>query len=392
MLKEKIFIAISIVLTFPWIISALLSIHYPPHIEAFLSGLAVISASFLLSWTAETAEIDVPRSFSLAVVALIAVLPEYAVDVYLAYNAGKNPEYIHYATANMTGANRLLIGIGWSLIILYTTLKTKRRFVEIDEGLRLEISFLAVATVYSFLIPLRGEISLIDSAILFFLYAFYIYLSIRAPHEEVELTGIPKYLGSFKKPVRIFTIVLFFLFSAFVILISVEAFVNGLIGTASMLNLSPFIMVQWIAPLASESPELIVAFYLVRKLRISAGLNTLISSKINQWTLLIGTLAIVYSISMLSPSSLPLDARQREEIFLTAAQSLFATAVILDLVVSRLEGLLLLVLFLIQLLIPGFEVRLGVSIIYILLSIPILVRKRRYLTSSFNYVVNLCSR
>jgi len=392
MLKEKIFIAISIVLTFPWIISALLSIHYPPHIEAFLSGLAVISASFLLSWTAETAEIDVPRSFSLAVVALIAVLPEYAVDVYLAYNAGKNPEYIHYATANMTGANRLLIGIGWSLIILYTTLKTKRRFVEIDEGLRLEISFLAVATVYSFLIPLRGEISLIDSAILFFLYAFYIYLSIRAPHEEVELTGIPKYLGSFKRPIRIFTIVLFFLFSAFVILISVEAFVNGLIGTASMLNLSPFIMVQWIAPLASESPELIVAFYLVRKLRISAGLNTLISSKINQWTLLIGTLAIVYSISMLSPSSLPLDARQREEIFLTAAQSLFATAVILDLVVSRLEGLLLLVLFLIQLLIPGFEVRLGVSIIYILLSIPILVRKRRYLTSSFNYVVNLCSR
>ena len=392
MLKEKICIAISVLLTFPWIISVILSIHYSPPAEAFLSGLAVISASFLLSWAAETAEIDVPRSFSLAVVALIAVLPEYAVDVYLAYNAGKNPEYIHYAAANMTGANRLLIGIGWSLIILYTTLKTRKDVVRIDEGLRLEISFLAIATAYSFLIPLKGEISLIDSAILFFLYALYIYLSIRAPHEEIELTGVPKYLGSFRRSIRISTIILFFLFSAFVILISVEAFVNGLIETASMFNLNPFIMVQWIAPLASESPELIVAFYLVRKLRISAGLNTLISSKINQWTLLIGTLAVVYSISVFLPSSLPLDARQREEIFLTAAQSLFATAVILDLVVSRLEGLLLLILFLIQLLIPGFEVRLGVSIAYILLSIPILIRKRKYLTNSFNYVVNLCSK
>ncbi len=387
--KEKLYIILSVLLTLPWIISLVFSIHYEPYVVAFLSGLAVVSASFLLSWAAETAELDIPGSLSLAIVALIAVLPEYAVDVYLAYTAGKNPEYVHYATANMTGANRLLIGIGWSIIILYTTLKTGRKTVHIDEDLRLEISFLALATFYSFIIPIKGSISLADSAVLIVLYLSYIYLSIKSPHREIELTGVPKYLSKFRH--RTALIAIFFIFSAFVILVSVESFVNGLIETASMFKISPFVMVQWVAPIASESPELIVAFYLVRKLRTSAGLNTLISSKINQWTLLIGSLAIVYSISLMSPASIPLDTRQREEIFLTAAQSLFGLAIILDLKVSRLEGLLLLILFLIQLIIPSFEVRLIVSMMYIILALPIIVKKRKCFSKSFNYVVELLS-
>lgn len=44
------------------------------------SGVAVLSAAFLLTWGAETAEKDVPRAFALAVLAVIAVAPEYVVD------------------------------------------------------------------------------------------------------------------------------------------------------------------------------------------------------------------------------------------------------------------------------------------------------------------------
>src|SRR5439155_5948978 len=52
---------------------------------ALASGAAIFGAGFLLSWAAEVAQLDVPRALALAVLALIAVLPEYAVDVYFAW-------------------------------------------------------------------------------------------------------------------------------------------------------------------------------------------------------------------------------------------------------------------------------------------------------------------
>ena len=47
----------------------------------------------------------------------------------------------------------------------------------------------------------------------------------------------------------------------------------------------------------------------------------------NQWTLLVGTLPIVFAISSASLDGLPISAIQREELFLTAAQSFFAVAI-----------------------------------------------------------------
>jgi cation:H+ antiporter len=165
-LREKIQMALIFFLTLPWLVSLLFQIHYPPLTEALLSGIAIVAAAFIISWAAETAEMDVPRSFSLALVALLAVLPEYAVDAYFAWMAGQvGGEYIHYATANMTGANRLLIGIGWSMVILYALLKFKAKEVRLDEGLRLETFFLFVATIYAFILPVKGSISVFDTVV-----------------------------------------------------------------------------------------------------------------------------------------------------------------------------------------------------------------------------------
>ncbi|MBS2080474.1 sodium:proton exchanger, partial [Mycobacterium tuberculosis] len=44
-------------------------------------GAAVVAASFLLAWAAEAAQIDVSGGLATALLALIAVLPEYAVDL-----------------------------------------------------------------------------------------------------------------------------------------------------------------------------------------------------------------------------------------------------------------------------------------------------------------------
>ena len=87
-------------------------VHIPPLEALFLFGGAVLSAAFILAWAAEALQVDIAKGLAMAVLAFIAVLPEYAVDLYFASMAAKNPVYAQYAAANMTGSNRLLIGVG----------------------------------------------------------------------------------------------------------------------------------------------------------------------------------------------------------------------------------------------------------------------------------------
>ena len=95
---------------------------------------------------------------------------------------------------------------------------------------------------------------------------------------------------------------------------------------------------QWVAPLASEFPEFLVAGLLAWRLRADAGLGALVSSKVNQWTLLIGCLPIAYAISSGSINPLPTDTRQVQEILLTAAQSLLAVILLINLRMSIVEA------------------------------------------------------
>lgn len=102
----------------PAVFIRIIGLHPDPVIALLIYGAAVVSASFLLAWAAETAQIDVSGGLATAILALIAVLPEYAVDLYYAYVSGHNAEYTQYAAANMTGSNRLLMGLGWPVVVL----------------------------------------------------------------------------------------------------------------------------------------------------------------------------------------------------------------------------------------------------------------------------------
>ena len=144
-----------------------------------LFGLAVVGSAFLLAWAAEALQIDVSQGLALAVLALIAVLPEYAVDFVFTWKAGTNPEeYAPLALANMTGANRLLIGIGWSMVVLLAAWRMRRIAkvdgyegpfddeVQLTRSHSIEIAFLAVATLYSLSLPFKRTISLVDAVVL----------------------------------------------------------------------------------------------------------------------------------------------------------------------------------------------------------------------------------
>lgn len=83
-------------------------------------------------------------------------------------------------------------------------------------------------------------------------------------------------------------------------------------------------------PSSSRIPELIVACLYAWRLKADESLGALLSSKVNQWTLLVGSLPVVFAISSFSFDGLPLDTHQRYGLLVTAAQSLFAVAILLD--------------------------------------------------------------
>lgn len=340
----------AILLPLQWIGIRLFDVHLPPQWEMVGAGLAIFGAAFLLSWAAEVAQVDIPQALALAFLALVAVLPEYAVDIYFAWSAGKDPTYIPYATANMTGANRLLIGVGWASVVVTFWFKTRHRQVVLDRSRYIELFHLALATIYSFIIPLKGTLSALDSLILVAIFVSYMISVSKAQVVEPELDGgVGELLMQLQPNYRRLATIAMFVYAGLGIFLAAEPFAESLLATGRIFAIEEFLLVQWLAPLASESPEFIVAIVFALRGNPGASMGTLLSSKVNQWTLLIGTLPLAYNLSAGHLGAMHLDARQTEEIFLTAAQSLFAIAVLVNLSFSLTEAGIIFVLFITQL-------------------------------------------
>ena len=376
----------ALALPLPWIILNARGFHGEPLFVSALTGLAILGAAFLLSWAAEVFQMDVSQGLALGLLALIAVLPEYAVDAVFAYQAGRDPVIAQegYAVANMTGANRLLIGVGWSSVVLLAWFRHGAREIALERSQALEMSVLLAATIYALVIPFKGELNLVDTAILLTLFCLYTWATARAPAEEPELAGPAEMIGKLAPTRRRLVTAGLFLYAAFAIFVSAEPFAHGLVETGRTFGIDEFLLVQWLAPLASEAPEFIVALLFVWRAQTAAGMRTLVSSKVNQWTLLIATLPVVFSFGLGHLGSLggmPLVERQQHEIWLTAAQSLFAIILISEFALNRWEAIALLVPFAVQLVLPphlwGVDVRMAFTIGYVVVGLLLLLDPRR---------------
>jgi cation:H+ antiporter len=339
------------------------------HWVALLAGTGIFGAAFLLSWSAEVAQMDIPQALALAFLALIAVLPEYSVDIYFAWQAGKDATYTAFATANMTGANRLLIGVGWASVVVAFWLKTRRRAIAIGRDHGVELFYLLLATAYSFVLPFKRTLSVWDAAILLSIFVFYAVAAARAHVVEPELEGPAELIATLRAGRRRFVTAVLFALAGTTIVMAAEPFAESLLETGRHFGVEEFVLVQWLAPLASESPEFIVAILFALRGNAGAAMGTLISSKVNQWTLLIGMLPLAFGLSAGQFSHpMQLDARQAEEILLTAAQSLFAVVVLADFRFSLLEGAAFFVLFGTQMLSTNLEFRYYFSFLYLVLT------------------------
>jgi cation:H+ antiporter len=376
-------VAVAILLPLPWIVLGVQGVHPTPTVTSVLAGVAILGAAFLLSWAAELLQLEVSQALALAVLALIAVLPEYAVDAVFAYQAGRDPVVAQqgYAVANMTGGNRLLIGLGWSSVVLLAWWRHGVDTVKLHRDQALEFFVLLIATVYALLIPLNGQLGLVDAAVLLALFLIYTWATTRVAAEEPELVGPAARLGRLKRPARLAATAGLFVYAAAAIFLAAEPFAGSLVETGSELGIDEFLLVQWLAPLASEAPEFVIALLFVWRGRAAIGMGALISSKVNQWTLLIATLPVVFSLGAGRLEAMPLVERQQHELWLTAAQSLFAILLIADGAMRHWEAIALLVPFVAQLLLPPVigpvDVRLAFTLGYLLASIGLLFDPHR---------------
>ena len=338
MRKLWISIAIAVVAMVPAIWFRAADLRPDPLVDAAIFGIAILAAGFMLSWGAETAEGQISAGLILAVVAIITVLPEYAVDIYYAWRAGQAPDsnYVHYAAANMTGANRLLVGLAWPLLVLLHWWKTRDRAIPLAPVNSVEIAFLLLPSLYAFTILLKDSISFVDSIVLITIFAAYLWRVASMPkvHEEEdeeEEVGLAVEIEKLPVMQQWLLMAGLAVVAAAVIFISAEPFAEAMVDSGRVLGINEFLLIQWLAPLASEAPAVTVAILFVLSTRAAAGLTTMISDKINQWTLLVGMLPLALSVGAGAASALPLDARQSEEFFLTAAQSMFGLALLLRL-------------------------------------------------------------
>jgi cation:H+ antiporter len=376
--RQLVYLGLATAVTVPGVIVSRMEHPDAPEVLlALVFGLAIVGAAFLLSWAAEAAQLDISAGLAIAVLAFIAVLPEYAVDLVFALKGGDafaahgptcqsvadqlagRDSSCALALANMTGSNRLLIGLGWTMVVFVAWWQYRKRGTRVD-GITLErshsveLAFLSVATAYSLTLPLKRTITLFDAAVLVSIFVAYVVRISKAPAEEPHLVGPAALIGTLSVAGRRIAVIALFVVAAGVILACAEHFAEALVDTGKEFGISEFFLVQWLAPLASESPELLVAGLYAWRLNTNAGLGTLVSSKVNQWTLLVGTLPIAFAISSGTLHGLPIIARQREEVLLTAAQSLFAVATLCNLSMSLREAWFLFGLFWAQFLTGAF--------------------------------------
>jgi cation:H+ antiporter len=403
-------LGLTVVFALPAIIMRLAGVEPEPVVTVVVYGVAVVAAAVLLSWAAEAAQVDISGSLAIAILALIAVLPEYAVDLYFAFTAGSDPAYTQYAAANMTGSNRLLIGIGWPAVAFvgFWAMRRHRRrddaarpdpahaprepgptagrrqpAIVLSPRNRVELAFLAIASAYAFLIPLTREIAWYDAVVLIGLFGAYLWRVTREGHGEPELVGIAADIARLPRRGRRALVTGMFAAAAAIVVMAAEPFADGLVVTGETLGIDEFLLVQWLAPLASEAPELIVACIFAWRLRAAEGLGMLLSAKVNQWTLLVGSIWVAYSLGGGGGAPMPLDERQTEEFLLTSAQALLAFAVLADLRFGLWEAAAILGLFVLQFPFPTTDVRLAFSVAYIVVTIALIVHKRRYLPAIF---------
>jgi len=212
----------------------------------------------------------------------------------------------------------------------------------------------------------KGTLNCADSAVLLALYLGYLVVLNRIPPREQEtaedVAAVPRAVLALEAPWRALALLGLLFAGGGILYLVAEPFLGSMIGLATVLGISQFVFVQWVAPFLSEFPEFVsTAYWARRRGKGGMALMNMVSSNINQWTVLAAMIPIVYSISIGHPASVPMQ-EHRTELLLTLLQSALGVVILSNLDFHAYEALGLFVLWFAQFLVPHW--REEISIVY----------------------------
>jgi cation:H+ antiporter len=350
-------------------------VPYPLQLLAY--GGAVIAAAFLLAWACEAAQVTVASGAVVAAVAFVAILPEYIVEVHFAFVG-----HAEYVTANLTGASRLLVGVCVALPAVVALVPRRWRPgpvgpITLNPPQRVELACLALGALWALRATLAGELGMLDALVLCSLYGLYLRRAAASESDAPAPVGVAAQLAELPAGQRRRWVRGLMTYAAAVILLTAVPFGDAVLGTGALVGISPYLLLQWIVPIATETPELVVAFVLLIHGRGAQSIAVLLAGAVSQFTLALGTLPIAYAAGA-GTGPLPLAGRERIELFLAVSMALFALAALITLRLSRADAGIMLALFSLQFILPAVATRLILAITFMTLAIDVLVHERRH--------------
>jgi cation:H+ antiporter len=337
---------------------------------------AVLAAAIVIAWAAEAAQFFVSQGLALAVLAWLQTLPEFAVEAVISWDAGQTVRHSTDAwslahatalvTANFTGSLRLLVGLGWPMVYVTAAFfynksnKTRLKEVRLEKEHAVEVIFLLLSILYFFVVWAKGSLGPVDTILLTLIYLTYLFFLNKIPpqeEEKLEDAGtVPRFIVGLRPALRNCTIAGLFMIGGGLLYIAAPPFLESLKALAVGLGISSFVFVQWVAPFLSEFPEKVSAFNWARRVSTAPmALMNLVSSNINQWTMLAAMLPIAYALSLGHVATIYFDGHQKGEILLTLGQSLLGAILLANMRFSWWEALLLFGLWGVQFVMSGFE-------------------------------------
>jgi len=329
---------------------------------------SILASAFVVAWGAEAAQFSISQGLALALLAWIQVLPEFAVEAVISWHRD-----VALMTANFTGALRLLTGLGWPMIWVVHAFAHRGRggrdrwpTVQLEEEHAVEVVGLVPPLLYFAWITYKGTLDCWDAAVLLAMYVAYLVVLNRLPPKDEEsahdVAAIPRAVLRMPPTQRTLSIVGLFLLGGIGIYVTVHPFLESMIGLATLLGISQFVFIQWVAPFLSEFPEFVSTSNWARS-RGKGGmaLMNMVSSNVNQWTVLAAMIPIVYSASLGHPASVPLH-EHRVELMLTVLQGLLGVILLANFDFKAHEAMGLFVLWAVQFAVPDW--REEISIVY----------------------------
>ena len=314
---------------------------------------AILISALMIAWAAESAQFFIAQGFALAILAWMQTLPEFAVEAVIAWHRQTD-----LLLASLTGALRLLTGLGWPVIYFTAATIHRRRTgtplggIHLEKHHAVEVMGLAAPLAYFAFVIWKGSLALFDSVVLIGIYAAYLLILRRMPVEDPEtiedLESIPRGIVTSPRPLRIALISLLFAGGGLLIYYSAEPFLASLLALSTLAGVPAFVFLQWLTPVASEFPEMASTFYWARTVhRAPMALMNMVSSNINQWSLLPALLPVVLSISANSVTPIVFDQRQSRELVMTLGQALVALMFLVNMELAFWEACALFTLFVI---------------------------------------------